>query len=461
MTYEKINFIDKPQNAKVQCGKIPVPDFPVEKGAYILGNEYSPVAVVIPMPNHFLAEIAIEAGAAIAGHLVTANIGIEKIIANIIANPNIRYLIICGRESKGHLAAQSLISLFMNGIDENGRILGSLGLTPYLKNIPKGAVDRLREQLIYLIDLLGVDDPEIIKKAIKGCIQEPENAVELNIDNRNYLLYDPGALDKEPMIVRIYQKLMECGVYETLSPYSTVIHVETIPNGYLLLIDAILSAGNEVRDERGTVTKELLNVQITIKDPVINPIPRDYRPESWIENDEMAQEYLERYAETYFIPDVVVDFDGDRCHLVSRINSKALDDENLAYTYGTRLRKYQYKGVVIDQLEIITHAILKAIEKGQASRRFVLSLVNPFIDMSEETEMLEIPCFTQFWLYNRFEGKKWILYGTMFFRSHDAQFAFPANCYAGMKILSYLCKKTGCEMGSLTMFFGSAHIYVY
>ncbi len=461
MTYKDINFRKNPQTTKVPCRKMPAPDFPVEKGAYILGNAYSPVAVLIPMPNHFLAEIAIEAGAAIAGHLVTANIGIEKIIANIISNPNIRYLIICGRESKGHLSAQSLISLFMKGINESGRICGSLGLTPYLKNIPREAVDRFREQIIYLIDLLGTDDPEIVKKVIRGCIQEPENAVELNIDNRNYLLYDPGALDKEPMIVRIYQKLMECGLYETLSPYSTVIHVETIPNGYTLLIDAILSAGNEVRDERGAVTRELLNVQITISHPETNPIPRDYRPESWIEDDEMAKEYLERYAETYFSPDIVVDFDGNRCNLVSRINSGVSDDENLAYTYGTRLRKYQFKGVVVDQLAIITRAIQKAIEKGQASRRFVLSLVNPFIDLNEETERLEIPCFTQFWLYNRFEEKKWKLYGTMFFRSHDAQFAFPANCYAGMKILSCLCKRTGCEMGNLTMFFGSAHIYVY
>lgn len=461
MTYKHINFRINPQKAQSSFRKIPAPDFPVEKGAYLLGNEYSPVAVLIPMPNHYLAEIAIEAGAAIAGHLVTANIGIEKIVANIISNPNIRYLIICGKESKGHLAAQSLISLFANGTDEKGRILGSLGLTPYLKNLPKKAIDQFREQIIDLIDLLEIDDQEVIKKVIRGCMQEPENAVELNVGNRNYLLYDPGAYPKDAMIIRIHQKLLECGVYETLSPYSTVIHVKTIPSGYILLIDAILSSGKEVRDERGSITKELLNVQITISDPEMNPIPRDYRPESWIENDEMTKEYLEKYAETYFKPNTVVNFDGDRCNLVSRFNSAILDDENLSYTYGTRLREYQFHGEIIDQLQVITHAIQKAIEKGQSSRRFILSLVNPFIDLNEETEMLEIPCFTQFWLYNRFDGINWRLYGTMFLRSHDAQNAFPANCFAGMKILSHLCKETGCEMGNLTMFFGSAHIYVY
>ena len=32
--------------------KLESPSFPVEKGNYLLGNEYSPVAVVIPRGNH-------------------------------------------------------------------------------------------------------------------------------------------------------------------------------------------------------------------------------------------------------------------------------------------------------------------------------------------------------------------------------------------------------------------------
>ena len=461
MNNKHISFRTLHLEPDTTINKISVPDFPVEKGAYILGNEYSPVAVVIPMPNHILAGCAIEAGAAIAGHLVTANVGIEKVIANVISNPNIRYLIICGRESKGHLAAQSLISLFKNGIDKNRRIKGSLGMTPYLKNLPEGAVNRFKEQIIYIIDLLGTDDPEIIQNVVKGCIQEPENALELRVDGNEYLLYDPGALNKEPMVVRITKKIFECGIYETLSPYSTVIHVETIPDGYVLLMEAILSAGIEVRDERGSITKELLNVQVTIRNPERHPIPEGYRPEGWIGDDKMAEEYLEKYAETYFNPDVIVEFDGDHCSLVPRIKPNGSSERNFDYTYGARLRNYQYKGDTIDQMQIIARAIIVAIEKEQASRRFVLSLINPFIDLTEETERLEIPCFTQFWIYNRYEDNEWKLYGTMFLRSHDAQYAFPANSYAGMKILKWFSNKANCNIGNLTMFFGSAHIYIY
>jgi len=456
-----IKFKNSPQYIKYSLIKIPVPDFPVEKGAYLLGNEYSPVAVVIPMPNHFLAECSIEAGAAIAGHLVTSNIGIEKIVANLVSNPNIRYLIFCGNESKGHLAAHSLMQLFKCGIDEKGRIIGSAGLTPYLKNIPKLAINRFRKQIIEIIDLLGIDDPEIIQSTIRGCLQEPENAVELTINNNRYILFDPGALNDEPITIHITQKLIEEGVYETVSPYSTVIHVDTIPDGYILLIEAILSAGTGVLDERGSFTKELLNVQVTISNPERNPIPTDYRPESWIRDDETLKEYMEKYSDTYFNSDVVVEFDGDRCILVNRLNPDDSTGEVLSYTYGTRLRKYQHKGDTVDQLDVIASAIKKSIKKGQASRRFVLSLVNPFIDLGEETEKLEIPCFTQFWIYNRLINGEWTLFGTMFLRSHDVQFAFPANCFAGMKILRWLCDETKCKMGNLTMFFGSAHIYIY
>ncbi len=265
------------QNFK--CIKVPVKEFPVENGNYILGNEYSPVAIVIPRGNHNLIKIAVESGAAIAGHLVTANIGIEKIIANIISNQNIRYIIIFGMESEGHLAAQSLLSLYKNGIDETGRIIGSTGMTPYIRNLPKETIERFREQIRYMINLIGEEDSKLLRKIITACIQEPGNAMEMKINGESYMLYDPGALDVEPMILQITEKLKYSGIYETLSPYSTVIHASTISAAYPLLIEAILSAGIEVEDERGSKTKELLNVQVHLINPKEEPIPKGYRPE--------------------------------------------------------------------------------------------------------------------------------------------------------------------------------------
>jgi len=156
MIINKRNILFKKRPLKdsgFKCNKVPAPDFPVEKGNYLLGNEYSPVAVVIPRTKHDLIKIAIEGGAAIAGRLVTANIGIEKIIANIISNPNIRYVILFGFESDGHLAAQALLSLHKHGIDKTGKITDSDGLTPYIRNLPEAAVKRFRDQIIYTLNV--------------------------------------------------------------------------------------------------------------------------------------------------------------------------------------------------------------------------------------------------------------------------------------------------------------------
>jgi len=79
----------------------PHPDYPAEEGRYLRGNDYSPVAVVvilncdadkIPPELENLVRAAIETGAALSGTLQTENIGLEKIVCNIVANPNIRYL---------------------------------------------------------------------------------------------------------------------------------------------------------------------------------------------------------------------------------------------------------------------------------------------------------------------------------------------------------------------------------
>jgi tetrahydromethanopterin S-methyltransferase subunit A len=89
------------------------PDYPPEEGRYLRGNDASPVAVAIilcsdadkiPPEIEALVRAGVESGAALSGTVQTENIGFEKIICNIVANPNIRYLIIGGPESEGHSA---------------------------------------------------------------------------------------------------------------------------------------------------------------------------------------------------------------------------------------------------------------------------------------------------------------------------------------------------------------------
>jgi len=181
----------------------PPDDYPPEEGCYLLGNPYSPVAVVCmlncdrektPPEIERLSRVSIEKGAAIAGTLQTENIGVEKIICNIAANPNIRYLIICGTEVNQHYSGDALKALIKNGINDKRTIIGTKAPTPYLFNIPLKAIKRFRQQLT-LVDLLDEMDPGVVSQAVWSCYQEPEKPVQFN----HYMLYDPGAYP-EPAI---------------------------------------------------------------------------------------------------------------------------------------------------------------------------------------------------------------------------------------------------------------------
>ncbi len=187
------------------------PDYPPEEGRYIRGNDASPVAVAIilcsdadkiPPEIESLVRAGIESGAALSGTVQTENIGFEKIICNIVANPNIRYLIVGGPESEGHLTGEALKALVHNGVDEKARIRGTASPHPFLYNLPIEFIDRFRKQLS-LIDLQFEGNPDIIRKAVWACYQEKP------VSFREYSLYDPGALPVSPLSGKLTMRVTQ------------------------------------------------------------------------------------------------------------------------------------------------------------------------------------------------------------------------------------------------------------
>ena len=176
------------------------PDYPPEEGRYIRGNDNSPVAVAIilcsdadkiPPEIENLVRAGVESGAALSGTVQTENIGFEKIICNVVANPNIRYMVVGGPESEGHLTGDALKALVHNGVDEKLRIKSTAAPHPFLYNIPGGFIDRFRKQLS-IIDLQFEGNPDVIRKAVWACYQEEP------VQFRDYSLCDPGRLPRRP-----------------------------------------------------------------------------------------------------------------------------------------------------------------------------------------------------------------------------------------------------------------------
>lgn len=108
---------------------------------------------------------------AIYGPLKTENIGIEKVVANVISNPHIRYLVVCGEDIRGHRSGSSIIALNKNGIDYQNRIIDAPGAIPYIENIDKKAIARFQSQ-IEIIDLIGEKNKDIIDGSINKCIMQ-------------------------------------------------------------------------------------------------------------------------------------------------------------------------------------------------------------------------------------------------------------------------------------------------
>jgi tetrahydromethanopterin S-methyltransferase subunit A len=136
-------------------------NWPVETGEYEVCDETSAIAVCTMEDDLDIPR----SGVAIIGKLRTENLGLERIVLNIVSNPKIRKLLLCGREIRGHRSGHSLISLWKNGTDDSNRIIGCEGAIPYIQNIPKEFIDRFREQ-VEVVDLLGETDPKVIRREI-------------------------------------------------------------------------------------------------------------------------------------------------------------------------------------------------------------------------------------------------------------------------------------------------------
>ena len=133
-------------------------------GQYYVGRKDSCVAVCTLGSVDLMKTIGCRKDIAIVGKTFTENIGIEKMVRNLVSNPSIRFLVLCGKESP-HRVGQSIIALKINGVDREGQIVGSRGILPIIKNIRREEIERFRNQ-IEIIDLIGCEALDRVLKAI-------------------------------------------------------------------------------------------------------------------------------------------------------------------------------------------------------------------------------------------------------------------------------------------------------
>ncbi len=205
--------------------------WPLVTGDYEVGDSESPVAVASTGSYFHIEHLP---GIAIQGPVKTENIGLEKIMTNIISNSNIRFLIMAGAEVPGHISGGAMLALHKDGVDsETHKILGTKAAIPFIENLPAEAVERFRKQ-VEVFDMIGVED--------YGAIMAKVNELKGK---------DPGAYPEDPMIVKIGEEEAAAGMLELplampASPFMDVINRATEDISYkaqLIARDQKLSSG--------------------------------------------------------------------------------------------------------------------------------------------------------------------------------------------------------------------------
>ena len=152
---------------------------------------------------------------AIYGPLKTENIGIEKIVANVISNPNIRYLVVCGDDIRGHRSGSSLIALNKNGIDKQHRIIDAPGAIPYIENIDSEAIKRFQKQ-IEIVDLVGDKNKAKIDKVTEKFIEKStqpfgESYIAIRITPEATILSDDKRALHSKIVIEYMGKIKKRG----------------------------------------------------------------------------------------------------------------------------------------------------------------------------------------------------------------------------------------------------------
>jgi tetrahydromethanopterin S-methyltransferase subunit A len=177
----------------------PQRNWPIRPGRYRLGDPSGSIAVCALTSNGLLRDLAGLPGVAIAGGVYTPNLGIERIVNATVANPRIRTLFVCGKDSPVFRPGQALTALAANGLDDDGTIRGADGLLAALPATSRSAVEEFREQ-VSIVAAIGVTDATELAARIATVPQLPPVAprFELPDAEASFVELRPGG-NRQPL----------------------------------------------------------------------------------------------------------------------------------------------------------------------------------------------------------------------------------------------------------------------
>ncbi|MBI4134745.1 MAG: hypothetical protein HY471_01380 [Candidatus Sungbacteria bacterium] len=272
------------------------------KDTLIVGNRQSEIGIAtLWTPRQLFVENLDPNDYCVLGQLYSKE-GINYMIRNILAYPQIRYVIVCGAELSG--SGQNLVSFFEKGVTDDYQVIGEQN-APIHKEIPREAIETVRAN-VKIERLIGEVKPQIIKEKIaqykavqKGLFREPE-------------------IFPDPVVTATEDQLPTDQVFKITRAKAV--------DAWLELLKVILRFGEVRQSFHGNKLKEVFNLAtvVTTEDP-----NNFYLPE-WLP---VTKEDIEKYLPSFMTAD------------------RGTED----YTYGERLWNFngmnQVDEVIIDYLK--------------------------------------------------------------------------------------------------------------
>ncbi len=360
----------------------------------------------------------------ILGQLYTKK-GINYLIRNILANPSINTIYLCGNDLME--SGEAFIKLMRDGITDDYKVVGD-DTAEIETEITTLAIERFRKN-IKLVDLRGPDKLAVLKSEIKFSKFEKT--------------WSSPEIFPDPPKPQVSSYPSEIDLIKIRRP--------TIAEAYLSILKHVSMFGLESEpvinyvSDTSSKLKEILNLAAVITDE--NPdkwnIPK-YLPFSQID--------LDNYIKGFFDP----------------------DPHTEDYTYGERLFNYAHKEIkglkeIYPWLKIgrfqkhftngginqVSIAIVRKLKKFPYDKGAIALLGNTFTDIFPQRPSKKTPCL--FLIQSQiYQGKLTL---TAYFRSNDMYNAWPLNAFALRKLQKNIADELKVKMGSLVTISNMAHIY--
>lgn len=389
-----------------------------------ISNDKSGVAIAtLWTPMEAVQKLVDEDSYYVMGQLYTKK-GINYLLRNILANPQIHKLYIVGNDLMD--SGKAILALKEKGIGEDYKVIDDESAV-IEKEISLEAIELFRKK-VEIIDLIGPANLAKLKETIKF-----EKAKTWS---------EPMAFDDPPKV--------KTSVYP--SEFDLIkIRRAKISEAYPSVLKHVMMFGAESEPFGGYVSdtsntmRELINLSVSITDE---------DPDNWTVPAYMpfSKSDLENYFKGFFDPD------------------KHTED----YTYGERLFNYAqeemdqlkevYPWLKIDRFQDhfvhggfnqITVSIIRKLKNFKYDKGAIALLGNPFTDVFPRRPGKKIPCLflIQAQIYND------RLTMTAYFRSNDMYNAWPLNAFALRKLQKNICDELKVKMGNLITISNMAQVY--